>query len=134
MSRLAPALTVALLALPACAAQGAAPLPQGPAVAGASVTQTVGSLHVEPREIIYTRHRSKGVVQPVRVWQGGYRGEYTAKNKCAGVIVRLGRYTDGNASIWNVAAKHAYVQSCDIVFTGTGGPRGRNYLRVKILR
>lgn len=135
MSRLAPALAVALLAFPACAARGSAPLPEAPMVAGpSSVTQAMGSLQVEPREMVYTRRRSKGVLQPVRVWQAGYRGAYAAKNKCSGIVVTLGRYTERDASIWNVAAKHAYVQSCVIVFTGSGGPRGRNSLHISILR
>jgi hypothetical protein len=134
MSRLAPALAVALLALPACAAQRAAPLPEAPAVAGRSATQDARSLHVEPREIVYTRRRRKGVVQPVRVWQQRYHGEYTASNRCAGITVTLGRYTERDGSIWNVAARHAQVQSCVVVFTGSGGPRGTNYLHIKILR
>ncbi len=135
MSKIATALAVALLALTAaCAAPGAAP----PLATGTSVSQGVDAgftraLHVEPFEIVYSRHK-QGPAQAVRVWQKGFTGTYIANNKCAGVTVTLQKYTDRNASIWNVRAKTTRQQDCDVSFVGSGGPRGTNSLHIKMLR
>lgn len=134
MSKLATALAVALLALTAaCAAPGSAP-----PLAGTSVSQGVDAgftrvLHIEPFEIIYSR-RKKGPAQAVRVWQKGYAGSYTENNQCANVTVTLEKYTDRNASIWNVRAKTTRQQDCYVTFVGSGGPRGTNSLHIKMLR
>ncbi len=134
LSKIATALAVALLALTAaCAAPGAAP-----PLAGTSVSQGVDAgftrvLHVEPFEIVYSR-RKKGPAQPVRVWQKGFNGIYVVNNYCAGVTVSLQKYTDHNASIWNVRAKTARPQDCFVTFVGSGGPRGTNSLHIKMLR
>ncbi len=134
MSRLTPAYAVALLLLAACASPGALPVAGGAQAASAGPVQTVGSLHVEPFEIVYGRRKGKETPLPVRVWQRGFKGQYVADNRCAGVSVTLLKYDPRNASIWSVDAKHARRQDCLVAFSGTGGPRGTNYLRIRILR
>lgn len=135
MSRKAPALAVALLMLAACSSPDGALPSQGRQASSndGGRIRTVRALHVEPFEIVYSR-RHKRPRQPVRVWQKGYLGTYTADNQCVGVTVSLQRYTDRNASIWYVKTNRQRDESCVVKFTGGPGHRGTNYLHIRILR
>jgi hypothetical protein len=134
MSRLAPALAVVCLALAACASPASSVLPSGPHTASTRTAPFGGSLHIEPFQIVFSR--DKGPAQTVRVWQHGFFGRYTASNLCTGIDVSLKQYVEHVGSIWEVQVKHhrGGPENCAIVFSGTGGHRGKNSLYVSILR
>jgi hypothetical protein len=127
------AFVVASIALTACALPSGSFVSPSQAVPPAGVRRLVGALNIEPFEIVFSRR--KFVSPPlVRVWQRGFRGRYVSMNQCTGVTVTLEKYAQRNASVWTIRLSHPRPQSCAVKFTGTGGPRGTNYLQLKILR
>ena len=126
-------LVMACVALSACAAPNGPFVSAGSPLSRPAVARSVGPLTVEPFEIVFS-HRKAAQPQLVRVWQRGYRGHYVAANRCMGVVVVLQRYTQHNASLWNVQPIRWRPDACTVKFSGTRGPRGTNYLQVKILR
>lgn len=133
VERIALAFVAALAVLNACASSTGPLAPQAPDLqAPAGANQTVGRLLIEPVEIDFKRGTSRP--RPVRVWQLGYKGPYTAVNHCIRITVVLRRYAQGHESIWEVGPDGSRRESCTVQFTGSHGPRGTNYLKVRVLR
>jgi hypothetical protein len=128
MSRTRAIIVAAVVTLGACAGPGTAVMPSE----GSASHSSAGKLNVEPFAIIF--HRGKSQIQSVRVWQQGYRGSYTAVNKCAGVTVSLERVTQHNNSIWNVRPVARERESCVVEFYGGGGKRGTGDLDIRVHR
>ena len=128
-----------MISVMACVALSACALPSGPFVSAgsppspAAVARSVGALNIEPFEIGFS-HRKASQPQLVRVWQRGYRGHYVANAQCMGVVVVLQEYMQHNASLWSVRPIRVRPEVCTVKFSGTHGPRGTNYLQIKILR
>lgn len=125
----------------ACVVLSACALPSGPMVSAsaglsrspAAVPRSVGPLNIEPFEIVFS-HRKAAQPQLVRVWQRGYRGHYVVNDGCMDVVVVLQKYTQHNASLWYVRPIRMRPERCTVKFSGTRGPRGTNYLQIKIIR
>jgi hypothetical protein len=129
-------IVAALLALGACSTPGAessSPPAASPTSArNDGAHSLIGTIQVEPFAIIFRGRKNE--MQFVRVWETGYRGSYTALNKCAGVVVALVRVTKDNATIWKVHPDSPVRESCVVEFFGIPGARGTGVLKIRIER
>jgi hypothetical protein len=126
------AFVLTCVALSACAVSGGSLVPAS-SPSAVAVSRSVGSLNVEPFAIVFSG-RKAAPSQLVRVWQRGYRGRYVASNRCVGVTVALRKYTQRDASLWDVSLNRTRRETCSVKFSGSGGHRGTNYLQIKILQ
>ena len=121
-----------LAALVACAGPSGT-LPSVSIPAGGYLPRHLGMLHVEPYEIVFTSGSSRSMT--IRVWQSGWHERYKMENGCGLVAVKLVHYAHRNVSLWQATrvGRHGK-ERCRVDFSGSRGPRGKNYVEIRVLQ